>query len=220
MDRIKSHQLPTCFLTLKPPVLSSRNITVDTINDGLMSRIKSPEITFVATDSSSGDLDNNGPYIKVLKLRVGCTVLLLCNGTMATLEGAKITVFNGMSGEVVGIGDDAGGVIYVKLTKKAVVVKVYRRVLSLTLDNEMVASRTQFPLRLGFAMTIHKSMGMSLEEGTCDLTSVFGDHMAYVALSRFKSLECVDIYSTKSPFALSRMFAANRACLDFHDPLL
>ena len=54
---------------------------------------------------------------------------------------------------------------------------------------EVVASRSQIPLCLGWAMTPHKSQGLSLQQGTC-VISGWGDiHQAYVALSRFTDLE-------------------------------
>ena len=52
------------------------------------------------------------------------------------------------------------------------------------------AYRTQFPLILAYAVTIHKCQGLSLECALIDLSDkVFADGMAYVALSRLKSME-------------------------------
>jgi ATP-dependent DNA helicase PIF1 len=116
----------------------------------------------------------------ILEIKVGAAVMFVVNNP------AKGFV-NGTRGQVVGFRKDLpvvrmgnGRTITVEPHSWALVKDGYKR-----------AELIQLPLRLGWAITIHKSQGMSLEAAVIDLRKSFTPGMGYVALSRVRSLEAV-----------------------------
>lgn len=61
----------------------------------------------------------------------------------------------------------------------------------------ILASVTQFPIKLAYAITIHKSQGMSIEKLVCDIDHIFERGQLYVALSRATNSNTLKIYSAK-----------------------
>ena len=98
----------------------------------------------------------------------------------------KVVYVNGTTGTVVGFG--ANDFPVVRLSSGT---EILAEPDSWTIDNEekVLAKINQIPLRLAWAITVHKSQGMTLEAAEIDLSKSFGYGMGYVALSRLTSLE-------------------------------
>ncbi len=87
------------------------------------------------------------------------------------------------------------------------------------IDEKVLGSFEQYPLKLAWAVTVHKSQGLSFEKAILDLTDAFAQGQVYVALSRLTSLNGL-VLSSKIPdssFGLNesmKVFAQSKASID------
>jgi ATP-dependent exoDNAse (exonuclease V) alpha subunit len=73
---------------------------------------------------------------------------------------------------------------------------------------------TQIPLRIAYAITTHKSQGMSIDYAEVDMDNIFEDGMGYVSLSRVKSLQGLSVKN----FKVGKIFA-NEKAVKFYENL-
>ncbi len=135
--------------------------------------------------------DKAYPAEENLQLKVGAQVMFIKN------DKEKIRrYFNGKIGSVEKMDDEA---IYVQCKDELEPIKVMkekweniRYSLNPTnqqIEEEVVGSFTQYPLRLAWAITIHKSQGLTFEKAVIDAGSAFAPGQVYVALSRCTTLD-------------------------------
>ena len=174
--------------------LATRNDIVNSINSRHLAALPGKEQT--ARAEVSGDFGRGEaslPAESELKLKVGAQVMFLRNDT--AMSGEPPRWVNGTIGTVVRI---LGSAVRVDIDGEEVDVEpaVWERFRyaydqnSKKLSRDVVAEFTQFPLRLAWAVTIHKSQGKTYERAIIDLGSgAFAPGQTYVALSRLTSLE-------------------------------
>jgi len=135
----------------------------------------------------------------VLQLKEGCKVMLLKNLSFG------YGLVNGSTGTVKTI-DESG--IFVKFDNGRGQF-IAKEIFEYWHEGRLVATREQYPLRLAYAITIHKSQGMSLDTAKVDLTRIFEAGQAYVALSRARTLEGLYLnnFKPKKIFANSEIVA-------------
>ena len=93
---------------------------------------------------------------------------------------------NGTLGKIIEFDEDSGNPIVETTSGNTITAAPERWVVEE--DGEDIAAITQVPLRLAWAITVHKSQGMSLDCAEIDLSKTFEYGMGYVALSRVRSL--------------------------------
>ncbi|HTM63986.1 MAG TPA: AAA family ATPase [Gammaproteobacteria bacterium] len=167
----------------KATKLYSRNINVDAINDSELSKIDSEEKSFTMTSAGLNmlveALKRNCLAPEQLKLKVGAEVMFIKND----VEGKFV---NGTRATVIGFDRKEGWPIVKTYDNRKMIVtpEEWKH----EEDDKIRAVITQVPLRLAWAITIHKSQGMTLDAAEIDLGDAFEPGMGYVALSRVRSL--------------------------------
>ena len=165
---------------LQPTRLFTHNLEVDAINNAKLLEIDGEEREFVMECSGV-------PYLvevlkksclspEHLKLRVGAVV-------MFTRNNFEEEYVNGTLGTVVEFADNDMPVVETKDGRR-----ITARYAEWSIE-DTVAVVSQVPLRLAWAITVHKSQGMSLDSASIDLSKTFEYGQGYVALSRVRSLK-------------------------------
>jgi ATP-dependent exoDNAse (exonuclease V) alpha subunit len=165
-----------------------------------LNHVQSPEMEFDAKiegrdDSRKAQIIKNCIADQELIIKVGAPVIILTNNKV---EG----YVNGMRGVLKSISDDScvvevdGGTLF-HLTKFTWELNGPR--MDENGDPEVLASFTQFPIKLAYSLTMHKSQGMSIERLSLNLTNCFESGQAYVALSRAKTKEGLSLSGRLSP---------------------
>lgn len=162
--------------------LFSHNVDVDRINNEELGKISAPAKKFRMAE--------HGPKVLVEQLRRGCLSpelleLKVGAAVMFTKNSPKGTFVNGTLGEII---DFRHSSIPVVKTRSGRRIGVEPMDWAIEDGGRVLARISQMPLRLAWAMTVHKSQGMSLDAAFVDLRSAFVDGQGYVALSRLRSL--------------------------------
>ena len=173
--------------SIEPTQLYSHNADVDRINSQELLKLKTEARTFMATKTGNSKLmesfEKSLIVLGKLELKIGAKVMFLKNNH-------EVGYMNGTLGTVSGYAPTDYGDIFplVRLSDG-------RNILAepelWSINNEKgtpVVKFEQVPLRLAWAITVHKSQGMTLEAAEIDLTKSFEAGQGYVALSRLQDL--------------------------------
>jgi ATP-dependent exoDNAse (exonuclease V) alpha subunit len=162
--------------------LYAHNIDIDTINQKHLADISGPvhryEMQVKGREAKVEQIRRSVLAPEVLELKAGAEVMFVANNPSAGYV-------NGSRGQITGFED---GQPVVKINGGSRKIKVSEHDWKLEEDGKVRAEVSQLPLRLAWAITIHKSQGMSLDSAEIDLSRSFTPGMGYVALSRVRSL--------------------------------
>ena len=182
--------------------LCTHNAQADSINAAKLRKVPGDESLFVASDNATNEyeikrLDEDCLEPKELRIKVGARIMMTKN--------EPPDYANGTLGYVVKIDsrhERGDGTIRVKLDNDVEidVARATREVRAgYSRSGEKTLERVQFPMRLAWAITVHKSQGITLDRASVNIQKAFCQGQAYVALSRVRSLEGLNIEGGFSP---------------------
>lgn len=168
---------------IKPTKLYTHNFDVDAYNNLELGRLKNEskyfEMRTQGIPSLVEKLKSGCLAPEVLELKLGAVVMFVKNNF-------KEGYVNGTVGVVIGFDDDSG--LPLIETFKGDIIEAKREIWPIEDSGGVLALISQVPLRLAWAITVHKSQGLSLDCAEIDLSRTFEYGMGYVALSRVRSL--------------------------------
>ena len=169
--------------------LTSHNKAAMTINAVKLNELRGKVHTFKA-EITDDFPESMYPNELNLELKVGAQVMFVKNDT-----NIEKRYFNGKLGEIISIDDE---LITVKCPNEKEEITVSKSTWdnikyvlndSKTLQENTIGTFTQFPIKTAWAITIHKSQGLTFERAIIDAASSFAHGQVYVALSRCKTFE-------------------------------
>jgi len=200
-----------------PTKIYALNKDVDAENEKEIQKllIKNPELQFYEYNSEytilkkcsqnfEEKIKKNCNAPSKLELCIGAQVMLLYN---MDLE-AKLA--NGSRGVVVNFIDDLPVVKFLTGEERIVDYHIWK----IEENGVEVLNITQIPLRIAYAITVHKSQGISVDYAEVDMEGIFEDGMSYVALSRVSSPEGLSIKNLR----IGNIFA-NQKAVEFYENL-
>lgn len=183
-------------------ILTTHNEQARNINVSQLQQLDTPPVQYDALIKD--DFPGNAfPADETLYLKVGAQVMFIKND----IADRGKRYFNGKIGQVTKLEEDA---VYVQCDDTEIRVERekwdnIRYTLdkaSQTMKEDVLGSFTQFPLRLAWAITIHKSQGLTFDKVIIDAGEAFAPGQVYVALSRCTSLNGLVLKSKIRPGSL------------------
>lgn len=190
VEKLNQHYIPGFSQKAIPGTvtLTTHNRVADTINQEALQELTSPLMQFSATVDGEFP-ESMFPCERELKLKIGAQVMFIKNDLQQPSR-----FFNGKMGVVE--GEEEGNVVIKTEGGSKIFLEPHLwENIRYTPDAatgvpvaETIGRFLQYPLRLAWAITIHKSQGLTFENAAIDVQNVFASGQCYVAFSRLRSL--------------------------------
>lgn len=191
---------------IKPTKIFCHNVNVDDLNSRELQKLQKPITTYNLKISGRHTIDpaKECNAVQRLDIAIGAQVMLLINLDLST------GLVNGSRGVVTAMSTNRLPIVSFKNQTRQIGFaewEVVKNKISLGIIH-------QIPLRLAYAITVHKSQGLTLDCAFIDLKGVFEYGQAYVAVSRVKNLKSLKIVNVNK-----NSFKTHNKALDFYNCL-
>ncbi|HWK04475.1 MAG TPA: helix-turn-helix domain-containing protein [Puia sp.] len=184
--------------------LTSHNAKADGINQTELGKLRGKQHAFEA--SVTGEFNDKAfPAEKTLNLKEGAQIMLIKND-----KGETRRYFNGKIGTIKKISGDKITILFPNEPDELTLEKETWKNIRYQYDKEKdkveeeeLGTFSQYPIRLAWAITIHKSQGLTFDKAVIDAGASFAPGQVYVALSRLTSLNGLVLRSRILPHSIS-----------------
>ena len=179
--------------------LTTHNATANRYNEERMNALEGIRFSFKAEVTGTFP-ESSYPAEETLTLKRGCQVMFLKNDSQGSrYYNGKLGIVSAIDGEhicVRGIDDDEEIEVEPDVwTNARYVIDKETKEIREEIDGEF----RQYPLRLAWAITVHKSQGLTFDRAVLDVNAAFASGQVYVALSRCRTLEGLVLTAPLSP---------------------
>lgn len=191
-----SEQADIAYESLEPTKLYTHNADVDAVNEGKLAELPGERRRFSMSGRGSKPVQE-----ALVRSCLSPSTLELTEDAMVmcTKNNFEAGYVNGTLGRVVAFDNAEGWPVIETLDGRRITMEPTNW--TVAEDNKVLGEITQVPLRLAWAITVHKSQGMSLDAAEIDLSRAFVFGQGYVALSRVRTLAGLKVLGM-SPTAL------------------
>lgn len=192
INELNKHYQPNFEAPKKKPYIfiTTHNKKAEAINDEKLKKINKKSLYYHA-EISGNFPDNLFPLNPVMELKVGAQIMFIKNDNQ---QGEHY--YNGKIGEIHDLTSEKIQVIFPETGKIVDVEKFQWENIRYTLDKEtgqiteeVLGTFVTYPIKLAWAVTVHKSQGLTFKRAIIDVSEAFAPGQIYVALSRLESLE-------------------------------
>ena len=178
--------------------LATRNNVASDINYGKLAELEGEEYCYEGVMAGNFK-QNDCPVPMTLKLKVGAQVIVCRNNCVNGCVNGTIAKVTELGDDYIRISLQDGREEYVAPAKWSNYEKVVNEETD-EIENREVGCFVQFPIKLAWAITIHKSQGMTFDRMHFDLSGgVFASGQTYVAISRMRTLDGLTLSSAIMP---------------------
>jgi hypothetical protein len=214
VDLLNTHYKPDFDIRTARNVitLTTHNHKADTMNKSALQELKGRSYFFKA--SIEGEFNEYAyPVDAALELKVGAQIMFIKNDISGRQQyfNGKIGVVSFLSDKEIEIDFRDGSKPFTLETYQWKNIKYELDPVTNEIDEKDVGEFNQYPIKLAWAITVHKSQGLTFEKAILDINRAFAPGQVYVALSRLKSLDGLVLTSPVQFTAISQ----DKALVDY-----